>query len=167
MPTSKHRVWIAMKGNEQALTLSEADGWEVREVAKAPACRPNSPEDIRQSMNLLQHIHRDKSTCDVHDHLLPDGNCNCPREASRVETSAPHFEMRGKCECGLTWQVGCHFAFEVKEVFCTCGRMVSVNRAAVEPADDCYIHGPGTFPHSDGCRCSKCSPERAGGDKHG
>lgn len=87
VPTSKHRVWIAMKGNEESLRLAEADGWEVHEVAKAPACRPNSPEDIRQSMDLLQHIHRDKSTCDVHDHLLSDGNCNCPRGGSRVETS--------------------------------------------------------------------------------
>lgn len=24
--------------------------------------------------------------------------------------------------------------------------------------EDSYIHGPGTFPHSDGCRCARCSP---------
>ena len=46
-----------MKGNERSLRLAEADGWEVHEVAKAPAT--NSPEDIRQSMDLLQQIHRD------------------------------------------------------------------------------------------------------------
>lgn len=32
-----------------------------------------------------------------------------------------------------------------------CGREIEVT-------DDCYIHGPGTFPHSDGCLCSKCKP---------
>lgn len=57
--TSEKRVWIASKGNEKALRLAESDGWEVHEVAKAPSCRPNSPEDIRQSMELLQQIHRD------------------------------------------------------------------------------------------------------------
>lgn len=29
----------------------------------------------------------------------------------------------------------------------------------IEVTDDGYIHGPGTFPHSDGCLCSKCKPE--------
>lgn len=24
--------------------------------------------------------------------------------------------------------------------------------------DDCYRHGPGTFPQSDGCLCAKCAP---------
>lgn len=48
-----------MKGNEESLRLAEADGWEVHEVAKAPVCLPNSPEDIRQSMDLLQQIHRE------------------------------------------------------------------------------------------------------------
>lgn len=24
--------------------------------------------------------------------------------------------------------------------------------------DDCYIHGTGTFPHRDGCKCEKCVP---------
>lgn len=55
----RSRVWIASKGTEKALTLYEADGWEVHEVVKAPVCRPNSPEDIRQSMDLLQQIHRE------------------------------------------------------------------------------------------------------------
>lgn len=50
------------------------------------------------------------------------------------EPFEPHFEMRGKCECGLAWHVGSGFAFEVKEMFCTCGRKVPVNRAAVQGA---------------------------------
>lgn len=70
----RSRVWIASKGTEKALTLSEADGWEVHEVVKAPVCSPNSPEDIRQSMDLLQQIHREAHG----NETLPVDGCILP-----------------------------------------------------------------------------------------
>lgn len=42
---------------------AEVDGGEIHEGAKATAC--NSPEDIRQSMDLLQQIHRDSESSNL------------------------------------------------------------------------------------------------------
>lgn len=55
---SPRRVWLAQNSdNKRVLRLSEADGWGVNEVSKAPVYPPNSPQDIRQSMDLLREIH--------------------------------------------------------------------------------------------------------------
>jgi len=56
------RVWLAWNEKDgKSLRLTEADGWVVHEVAKAQVYRPNSPEDIKQSMDLLQQIHRESA----------------------------------------------------------------------------------------------------------
>jgi hypothetical protein len=74
------RIWIALKGNEKALTLSEADGWEVHEVVKAPVYRANSPEDIKQSMDLLQQIHQESNAPEG-----SDSSVKWATESKRVE----------------------------------------------------------------------------------
>lgn len=94
----------------------------------------DSPPDLHQPRMRVQVV-----WVEEYDKLLRE-NQRLQREVDAFlaakgkasEPVAPHFEMRGKCECGLLWQVGSGFAFEVKEVFCTCGRTVPVNRAAVK-----------------------------------
>lgn len=88
IPSKKRsRVWIASKGNEKALTLLEADGWEVHEVVKAPVCSPNSPEDIRQSMDLLQQIHREAHGNETFPHLCVE--CGWIKSRPEKTNSAP------------------------------------------------------------------------------
>lgn len=157
--TSKHRVWIAMKGNEQSLRLAESDGWEVHEVAKAPACRPNSLENIHRDMDLLQQIHRDSLVRASHrgiaregDSECTDGDCWChdpaqnPNHSAHVrrpdETSVCKWlrTNRGdghpsefvEANCGVSFRVQIGTVSEYR--FCpSCGKRTVLQGSSEEP----------------------------------
>lgn len=100
--TTPPRVWLAMKGTEEALTLREDDGWEVHEVAK-----PNSPEDIRQSMDLLQQIHRDSEKAPTQSYCLGCGEPQpCPSDCPAGSVTEKASADRGIChgQSAHDWQ---------------------------------------------------------------
>ena len=54
------------------------------------------------------------------------------RRAAETTAEPTQYALEERCECGLTWRVHSGYAFDVKELFCTCGRKVTANRAAVK-----------------------------------
>lgn len=72
----------------------------------------------------------------------------CPKIGAANKPAA------GPCGCAAdycmkTGPLGAALAVQV-----TCRRHINSD-------GDVYIHGPGTFPHSEGCRCERCSPPKA------
>ncbi len=91
------RVWLAQNSNdERVLRLCEADGWVVNEAVKAPVYPPNSPQDIRQSMDLLREIHN-SNWQDAHERAAHNA-ISCALDEAGIKNEV----HRGMClEVGL------------------------------------------------------------------
>lgn len=98
--------------------LREADGWEVHEVAKAPLYRPNSPEDIKQSMDLLQRIATESDCEDQGYGAIADG---CTKLGCDRAPIKPDGEWLKCTKCGASYG----------------------STAEPEERYDCPIHGTG------------------------